>query len=128
MDRSPPAPAFAHGRRPSPSATHKEEGADMDTTAILLVPLLVLGIVMAFAFAGCGSFGATETPPEAPPPPVVIPPPPIVVPPPHTPPPPTHPATAYLGAVMQESTQSLKSYWRLGEGPGATTAADNDPL
>src|SRR5437764_1022279 len=51
MDRSPPAPASAHGRPPFPSATHKEGGADMDTTTILLVPLLVLGVVMAVAFA-----------------------------------------------------------------------------
>jgi hypothetical protein len=96
----------------------------MDTPTMLLVPLLVLGVVMAFAFAGCAAFGASSSPPEAQPPPP--PPGPGPGPGPTPPPTPTHPPDAYPTLVKNET--GLRSYWRLGEAPGATVAVDSDPV
>ena len=112
----------------------------MDHSTMLLVPLLVLGVVMAFAFAGCGAFGTEPTPPEKKDdhpqngtttphnkgtthPPVVV-----------VPPADPTPTDAYPKLILREkdnstdpeSTKSLRSYWRLAEAIAAEDAADSD--
>jgi hypothetical protein len=102
----------------------------MDTTMIALVPLLVLGVVMTFAFAGCGHILPTDIPSEeqpAPTPPTT----PTPQNPPVTPPPmpaPT-PTDAYPKLVLSLGgpTGTLRSYWRLAEPVGALPAADSEP-
>jgi hypothetical protein len=87
---------------------------------MVLIPVLVLGVIALFAFAGCGKFDAApETP--APPPPGTTPP--GTTPPGTTPTPQTHP---YPGVITARS--SLRNYWRLGEANGALKAADSEPV
>jgi hypothetical protein len=91
---------------------------------MLLVPLLLLGVVMAFAFAGCKPFDAADTPPEAHPAPQPDPNPHPPDPNPHPHPTPAPPNLAYANDVLAESA-SLRGYWRLNEQTGATVAADS---
>jgi hypothetical protein len=94
----------------------------MTLSLVLLIPVLVLAVVAVFAFAGCASFDAAETP--APPPTTTTPP---VTPPVTTPPPVVTPPAAltYPQVIMAEP--GLRCYWRLNEVAGAVTAADIEP-
>jgi len=103
----------------------------MDTSMIILVPVLVLGVVSLFAFAGCGSFGVADSP-TAPPdekkPDEKKPEPPkngngngtVKV---------AEAVDAYPKLVLSLGgpTGHLRSYWRLAEVLGAQPAADSEP-
>jgi hypothetical protein len=88
--------------------------------AFVLTPLLVLPIVLLFRFVGCGLdvVGSAEPPLETfpdPKPPAQKPPadPPVLVP---------EPPPEYKGTILLET--SVRAYWRLVDGVGATVAQD----
>ncbi|HEV3352396.1 MAG TPA: LamG domain-containing protein [Acidimicrobiales bacterium] len=102
----------------------------MDHTMLLLIPLLVFGVVSAFAFAGCAAFTAAPAPPEAQPPPAPPPGPPGPGPGPAPGPTPTPtPPDAYPKLILEENTKSLHGYWRFLEPApvlaGVTKAKDS---
>lgn len=93
----------------------------MNATVIVLVPVLVLGVVILLAFAGCAPFDAASGPEE---------PDPATKPPGTTPTTPgtgtgTPQVTTYAQTILQET--GLRSYWRLGDPTASLVALDSEP-
>jgi Concanavalin A-like lectin/glucanases superfamily len=96
----------------------------VSTSLILLVPLLILPVVLLFAFAGCalafpldehqGAQKQDPDPNQQPP----------AQPPPSGPPTPP-PATVPYEELVEKQTPGLVAYWRLGDPYGSTGARDS---
>ncbi len=100
----------------------------MTAETAALIPILLLGVVMAFAFAGCGTLLSLDEDPEPasqppaqeqpkPKPPIG----PVTLP---------QPPDAYPKLIMEEAGKSLRGYWRFNDPapllPGITKALDFD--